>query len=44
LTFVVVTTPWVETHGYKDYAPNGAKLVLAENIEIVAEKEFVHAG
>ena len=20
------STPWVETHGYKDFAPNGAKI------------------
>jgi hypothetical protein len=38
----VLATPWVETHGYKYFAPNGAEIVLAENVEIVAEIEFVH--
>jgi hypothetical protein len=33
-------TPWVETHGYKYIAPNGAEFVCAEKIEIVAEMEF----
>ncbi len=34
--------PRADARGYKDAAPNGAKYMLAENIEIVAEIKFDH--